>query len=338
MSADLYGYGSVRGHEPLRISVRDYLARSRMLLCSLDQIVITTGTQEALDLIARLFVDPWDRVIIEEPSYPTARKSFLSAGAEITPVPVDVDGLDVDHLAREVDGGKLIYVTPSHQFPTGGLLPLARRRALLDWARRTGTLIVEDDYDSEFRYGQRPIEALAALESASAGPRSVIYVGTFSKVLFPSLRLGYIVLPRDLVDRVLAAKQIADRHPPTLLQATVAEFINGGHFERHLAQMRRLYAGRSRTLLGALERHFGARATPHPASTTAGLHLLVAFELGYNEQEMVNRAAAAGILIEGASACYLTPPEEPSALLGYGVMDERDLEAGLAALARALLR
>lgn len=337
MSAELYGYGSLRGYEPLRTAVQGYLGRSRMLRCSLDQIVITTGAQEGLDLISRLFLDDGDRVVIEEPSYPTARRSFLAAGATLLPVPVDRDGLQVDSLGDRESTAKLLYVTPSHQFPTGGLLPLNRRRALLEWARLTETLIVEDDYDSEFRYGQRPVEALAALDSSLSGDRSVIYIGTFSKVLFPSLRLGYVVLPPDLVDRMLAAKEIADRHPPTLEQAALAEFVNGGHFERHLARMRRVYAARSSAMLTAVARHFGDRAAPHSASTTAGLHILVQFEVPYGETEMMRRASGAGVLIDPASPCYLSPPTEAGALLGYSVMNEVGIDQGIAVLAKALL-
>jgi GntR family transcriptional regulator/MocR family aminotransferase len=336
-ASGLFGYGPPSGFEPLRRSISGYLARSRMLRCDPEQIVITSGTQEAIDLIARLFVDPGDAVVIEEPSYPAARRSFAAAGAELLLIPVDAEGLRVELLGRRESRATLIYVTPSHQFPTGGLLPLNRRRELIEWARETGTLIVEDDYDSEFRYGQRPIEALAALDPTIPGPRSVIYIGTFSKVLFPALRLGYIVLPPDLIDRVTAAKETAGRHAPTGEQATLAEFIDAGHFERHLARMRRMYAARSTAMLAAIDRWFGNRAQRHPAATTAGLHTLFRFELPYGEMDMVSRAAEAGILIEPASPCYAAPPAFTEALLGYGAMNEEQLVQGVQALARALL-
>jgi GntR family transcriptional regulator/MocR family aminotransferase len=338
MRHELHGYGSVRGHAPLRDAIAAYLARARMLRCPPEQIVITSGTQQALDLLVRLFVDPGDPVALEEPGYPTAHRVFRAAGATLLPIPVDGDGLRVDLLTERGAGAKLVYVTPSHQFPTGGILPLARRRALLEWARRSGTLIVEDDYDAEFRYGQRPIEALAALDRALPGPGAVAYVGTFSKVLYPSLRLGYLVLPPDLVERVMAAKDVADRHPSTLEQATLSAFITEGHFERHLARMRRIYAARLAALEEALARWFGPRAIRDPAATAAGLHLLVRFDLPYGEAEMVRRAAAAGVQIEPAGPSYLTtPPAGPAAMLGYALLDEPAIDAGIHALATALL-
>jgi GntR family transcriptional regulator/MocR family aminotransferase len=337
MRPELHGYGSVRGHAPLREAIAAYLARSRMLRCVPDQIVITSGTQQALDLLARLFVDPGDLVAVEEPGYPTAHRVFRAAGAELFPIPVDGDGLQVELLAERGAGTKLVYVTPSHQFPTGGVLPLSRRLALLGWARQSGALIVEDDYDAEFRYGQRPIEALAALDGSLPGASSVAYVGAFSKVLYPSLRLGYLVLPFDLIERVLAAKDVADRHPSTLEQAALSVFITEGHFERHLARMRRVYASRLAALEEALRCWFGDRAARDPAATAAGLHLLVRFDLPYGEAEMVARAAAAGVLLEPASPSYLNPPPQPAALVGYAVMDEPNIHAGIRTLATALL-
>jgi GntR family transcriptional regulator / MocR family aminotransferase len=333
---ELQGYGSTEGYAPFREQIAAYLARARMLRCSPDQVVVTTGTQQALDLIARLFVDPGDAVAVEEPGYPTARRVLRAAGARLLPVPVDGDGLCTDRLP-DIEAAKLIYVTPSHQFPTGGVLPLSRRRALIEWAHATRTLILEDDYDSEFRYGQRPVEALAALESSLPGSGSVVYIGTFSKVLYPSLRLGYLVLPPDLVPGMRAAKDVTDRHPSTAEQATLAAFMVGGHFERHLARMRRVYACRLAALENALARHFGDRAVLDAASTAAGLHLLVWFDLPYDEAEMVRRATASGIQIDPASPCFQTPPIRPGALLGYAVMDEPAIEAGIATLAAALL-
>jgi len=337
LTPDLYGYGSARGYQPLRQAIQTYLARSRMLRTSVDQIVITSGAQQALDVVFRLFVDPGDAIVIEEPSYPTARNLMTAAGARLIPIGVDGDGLKSDELTQVREPAKLIYVTPSHQFPTGGVLPLNRRRMLLEWARSTGTLIVEDDYDSEFRYGQRPIEALAALDESLPGPGSVIYLGTFSKVLFPAVRLGYVVLPPDLVDRFLAAKALTDRHPPTIEQATVAKFIQAGHFERHMARMRRIYASRQIAMLTALDRYFGGSAHRDAASTAAGLHMLVNFDVDYDEAEMMRRATLASILIEPASPCYLSPPARTGALLGYAVMNEADIDQGIKALAKSLL-
>jgi GntR family transcriptional regulator/MocR family aminotransferase len=336
LSEELRFYGSPRGYRPLREAIADYLTRARMLACSPDEVVITSGTQQALDLLSRLFLDPGDRVAVEEPGYPTSRRAVQAAGAELALLPVDADGLIVEGLAA-IPAPKMLYVTPSHQFPTGGVLPLARRRVLLDEARARGMVIVEDDYDSEFRYGQRPVEPLAALDRSLPGPGAVIYLGTFSKVLYPSLRLGYMVLPADVIERVLAAKDIADRHPSTLEQATVAAFIAEGHFERHLARMRRVYASRLSAMLEALTNCFGSRVSRDPASTDAGLHILAQFDVSYDESELVRRASSRQVLIDPAGPCYLTPPTRPAALLGYAAMDEARIVSGIAELAKALL-
>jgi GntR family transcriptional regulator/MocR family aminotransferase len=334
-----YHYGPIAGEPELRSAIAAYLARSRALRRVPEQVVVTNGAQQALDLLTRLWLRPGDAVAFEEPGYPAARRVFAAAGAKLLPIAVDGDGLRVDELTDLSKNGaipRLIYVTPSHQYPTGAVLPLGRRLALLAWARRHGALVVEDDYDGEFRYGARPVEALAGLDADLPGQEVVAYVGTFSKVLFPALRLGYLVLPLDLVGPVVAARAVADRHSPRLEQRTVAAFIASGDFERHLNGMRRLYAARRAAVLDALASDLAGIARRDPATTAAGLHLLVEFAVGCGEQELVERAAAAGVHLDPAGPCYTEPPPCPSIMLGYASLPEPAIREGIRRLAGAL--
>jgi GntR family transcriptional regulator/MocR family aminotransferase len=221
-------YGPSAGIPKLRVAIADYLRRSRAVACTPEQVVVVNGSQQALDLAARVLVDPGDAVVIEEPHYQGARKVFQAAGARLVPVPTDAEGLDPSKLPidADADGARLLYVTPSHQFPTGATMTLCRRLALLAWAERAGVYVLEDDYDSEFRYEGRPVESMQGLDRAGR----VIYAGTFSKVMFPSLRVGYLVLPQPLVEPFAAAKWLTDRHTPTLEQEALADFLAEGHF------------------------------------------------------------------------------------------------------------
>ena len=241
-SPNLLDYSSdLLGYKVLREAIAHYLVRSRAVRCEAEQIIIVSGTQQALDLIARLFIDPGDQVVMEEPGYLSARRVFQSQGAEILPISVDSSGLMVEQL-QSIENlvVKLVYTTPSHQFPTGAILSLPRRLELLAWARQRGAVIVEDDYDSEYRYGEKPIPAMQGLDQND----SVIYIGTFSKVLFPALRIGYLVVPPGLAKIFAQAKRLVDRHSPLLEQCVLADFINEGHLERHLRRMRTLYSQR----------------------------------------------------------------------------------------------
>lgn len=329
-------YGSSVGEPALRAAIAAYLGRARGITCSDEQVVITNGAQQAVDLLARLLIDRGDTVVVEDPGYPSVRRALAATGATVVPVPVDVDGLRVDQLGERVSDAKLLYVTPSHQYPTGGVLPVSRRLALLEWARQQGVLVIEDDYDGEFRYGSRPVEALAGLDGGR-GARTVAYVGTFAKTLFPALRLGYIVLPVDMVGPFLSVKSIADRQQPTLEQLTLATFMVEGHFERHVARMRRLYASRRAALNEALDAELSAVVHRDAATTDAGLHLLVGFDIPISEAELLARAARAGVSLEPAGSCYITaPPALPSVLLGYAHLPEDRIRAGIRTLARAL--
>lgn len=230
----LYGLGEAMGYRPLRRAIAEYLGAVRGVKCSADQILITSGAQQALDLVVRLLMDPGDAAWVEDPGYPGMVSVLRAGGARIIPVPVDHYGIQVSVGMRRARKAKLAYVTPANQFPLGSVMPIERRLSLLQWAFEEGAWIVEDDYDSEYRYSGHPVAALQGLDRNG----SAIYVGTFTKMLFPALRIGFLVLPSRIVDAFSAAKSIVDRHAPTLDQAILAEFILEGHFGHHVRRMR----------------------------------------------------------------------------------------------------
>ncbi len=249
-------YGTPEGLPALREAIAEYVGRARAIACTPDQILVVNGSQQALDLAARVLVDPGDVVLMEEPHYRGARTVMKAAGARIETIEVDEHGLRTAELAQRRTLSRLAIVTPSHQFPTGAVMPLGRRLELLAWARRSGACIFEDDYDSEYRYSGRPIEALAALDDSAC----VLYAATFSKVMFPSLRLGYMILPERLVEPIRSVKALMDTGGPHLAQAALVDFIREGHFERHLHRTRTRNASRRAAMLEAIERHLGSRA------------------------------------------------------------------------------
>jgi GntR family transcriptional regulator/MocR family aminotransferase len=326
------GYGEPEGYLPLREALADYLRRARGVVCEPGQILIVNGSQQALDITARVLVDPGDAVVIEDPHYEGARQVFVAAGARLFTVPVDAEGLDVANLPRSAASARIVYVTPSHQFPTGAVMPLERRLRLLGWARAADGYILEDDYDSEYMYGSRPVEAVQALDRNGR----VIYVGTFSKVLFPSLRLGYLVLPPPLVKAFTVAKWLTDRHTPTLEQGALTDFIRLGHFARHLRRSRARNAARRRALLEAIEAHLGDRVEISGAN--AGIHVLIwlkNFRLG-EMRRLVERAERTGVGIYPVTPYYSKPPRGAGLLLGYASMDEPEIRAGIQRLAGLL--
>ncbi len=285
-----------------------------------------------MDLTARVLVDPDDRIAIEDPHYPAARQVFTAAGARLIPIAVDGDGLDPADLWARAGGARLVYVTPSHQFPTGAVLPLERRLALLSWAKHTGAFVVEDDYDSEYRFQGHPIAAIKGLDRAG----SVIYIGTFSKLLFPALRLGYLVVPPELVSGFATAKFLADRHAPTLEQAVLAEFLVEGHFDRLLRRLRKRVAARRRALLAALDDYLGDRVAV--SGTNSGFHVLLWLrDVPPRElPSVVARAAAAGVGVYSSTPFYVTPPRRAGLVLAYASMSEEDIRSRIRQLARAL--
>jgi GntR family transcriptional regulator / MocR family aminotransferase len=325
-------YAEAAGIPPLRQAIADYLRRARAVDCDEGRIVIVNGSQQALDLIARVLIDPGDRVLIEEPHYLGAREAFLAAGAKLLPCAVDADGLDIERVPAAARRARLAYITPSHQFPTGAVMPLARRLALLAWARQAGAYVIEDDYDSEFRYGGRPVEAVQALDRHG----QVIYVGTMSKTLFPSLRIGYLVLPPPLVEPFQAVKHLSDRHTSTLQQAVLADFITEGHFERHVRRTRTRNARRRAAVLEALQAGFGDRVTVE--GSNAGLHLMLWFRDRKIEDtdSIIAAAAKAGVGVYPVAPYYLGEPTSAGLLLGYAALDEREIANGIRLLAQAV--
>jgi GntR family transcriptional regulator/MocR family aminotransferase len=329
-------YAPPQGDEGLRRAVAGYLARARGLHCTHEQVLIVHGSQQAIDLCARVLLDPDDTFVFENPGYLMARRCFEATGARGLFIPVDEQGLDTSRLPRD-RGVKLAYVTPSHQFPLGGTLPMARREALLAWARRQGAWIVEDDYDGEFRYGQRPIDSLASTDVDGR----VIYVGTFSKALSPQLRLGYLVLPPALVAAFRQAKQLTDRHAPLLEQRAMATLIDSGVYERHVRRGRRENERRRVALLNAIAHHLPIGTQVLGAA--AGLHVVVRVP-GICLSDGPGLVAAAAR--RGVGIYLLAPlfaPAQPRAarhgaglVLGYASLSIAQIDEGVRRLSEAV--
>ena len=331
-SAAYFDYGHPQGSAALRAALAGYLLRGRGVRCEPEQILVTSGSQQGLDLAARLLLAPGDTAVVEEPGYEGARRAFLAAGARLTYVRADADGLDVGVLDPRTGRARLAHVTPSHQYPLGGVMPYPRRRALLAWAARTGAYVVEDDYDGEFRFAGRPLDALKALDD---GER-VLYLGTLSKVMFPALRLGYLVLPPGLVEPFARVKLLADGGSAFLEQEALADFIATGAFERHIRRARIWNGERRAVLLRELGRHFGAAVSVDGAN--AGLHVVAWFHdvPRRHARTIVERAAALGVGVYPVTPYYETPPAALGLLLGYGSLTVRAITSGIARLADAI--
>lgn len=323
-------YTDPAGYRPLREALARHLHASRGLTCSADQIVIVRGSQQGLDLAGRVLLDPGDAVWIEDPGYPAACLALGSGGARDIPVPLDDEGLRVDIGIERAPQARLAYVTPSHQYPLGITMSLARRLELLHWAREHDAWILEDDYDSEYRFSGRPLASLAGLD----GVRHVIYLGTLSKVLFPALRLGYMVIPREHVDAFVGARYAADRHSWILEQAVVADFIEQGHFNRHLRRMRLLYAQRQEELGEAIDQYLGQ--TIELQKTETGLHDVGWLRGTMAEDEVVTLAARAGIQITGLSSYCRQHRLSPGLLFGYAGFPADELRSTVRRLAEVL--
>ncbi|WP_026734824.1 MocR-like pyridoxine biosynthesis transcription factor PdxR [Fischerella sp. PCC 9605] len=320
------------GHRPLREAIAHYLSRSRAVQCEPDQILLVGGTQQALDLIARLLVNPDETIALEEPSYLAVRRhTFLSQGAKLLPIPVDESGLVVEQLAKfSSDNIKLVYVTPSHQFPTGAVLSLQRRLELLSWAQQTTAIIIEDDYDSEYRYEGQPIPALQGLHSSN----TVVYIGSFSKMLFPSLRIGYLVLPQQLIPVFARAKWLIDRQLPLLEQHVLADFIQEGYLERHLRRMRLYYDQRRQVLVQAIKVHLGERATI--LGENAGIHLIVRLHTNLSDEDIIHRARRVGVGMVTTKPYYLQAAPSGEFIFGYSALTVQQLEEGIHKLTEVL--
>jgi GntR family transcriptional regulator / MocR family aminotransferase len=322
-------YGPPEGLTALRQTIADYAGRARAIACTPEQVLVVNGSQQALDLAARMLVDPGDVVLMEEAHYRAARAVMAAAGARIETIATDEHGLRTAELARLRTRARLAIVTPSHQFPTGAVMSLPRRLELLAWAAHSGALIFEDDYDSEYRYAGRPLEALAALDRAGC----VLYAATFSKVMFPSLRLGYLIVPESLVEPLRSMKALVDTGSSTLAQSALVDFIRDGHFERHLHRMRTRNARRRGAMLDAIDRHLGRRACV--SGVNAGLHLLLWLDgvAPGRVRELRIRAVRAGVGVYSVAPFYLNPPKRAGLLLGYAALPEKQIAEGIRRLA-----
>ena len=319
-------YGHSAGHQPLREAIAQHLAVARGVRCTAEQVIIVGGSQQALDLTTRLLLDPRDAVWLEDPGYPGARAAFTAAEARIVPVPVDDEGIVVSEGERLAPHARLVFVSPSHQHPLGTVMSLPRRRALLRWARGADAWIIEDDYDSEIRYRGRPQPAMQGIDTDDR----VIYTGTFSKTLFPALRLGYVVVPPRLIDAFQTARLVADRHSSVVEQAVLADFIARGHYARHLRRMRALYAARQEALLDAARRYAGDLLDVRP--TDAGMDVIAWLPAGVDDRE-VERAA----LDVGVEARSLSPFSQAPLKRGALLLNVAGYEAGALTTAMKLL-
>lgn len=329
-SARLLTYDDPQGYGPLREAIAAHLSAARGVRCDADQVVVVNGAQQAVDLAIRVLLDPGDRVWFEDPGYFVARDAFMAHGMELHPVAVDRDGMRVEEAIDHAPPARLVYVTPSHQNPTGVTLTLARRMHLLQWAQRHGAWVLEDDNASEYRYAGRPI---ASLQGIDEGERA-IYVGTFSKVLFSSLRLGYLVAPRALVDVLRRARLLADRQSQGPAQAVLADFMNEGHFARHLRRMRVLYAERLDHFVAAAERH--APGLLEVERGEGGLNRVAWLPAGVDDREAARAAMAAGVRCLPLSMSRIRPGPRGGLVLGFAGVAPPTIDSAMRALAEAV--
>jgi GntR family transcriptional regulator / MocR family aminotransferase len=330
-------YGELLGLPALRETIADYLRTARSLHCDAEQIMIVSGSQQALEVSARALLDPGTSVWVEEPGYPLAREVFALAGARVIPVPVDSDGMNVSAGIKLARKAQMAYVTPSHQFPLGHTMSASRRLQLLEWAEEAGAWILEDDYDSEYRYESPPVASLQGLDTNAR----VIYIGTFSKILFPALRLGYMVVPKDQIDRFKSTRRAMDLGPPTLHQQVLADFIAEGHFARHIRRMRGIYRERRSALVEGIRRELPPGV--EVLGSEAGMHLTITLPIkvggrnGVNvDREISLRAFEQELWMWPLSATYIGAAPRPGFILGFGSTRLEDIPRGVRKLRNLL--
>jgi GntR family transcriptional regulator / MocR family aminotransferase len=326
--------GDPAGYAPLRRNIAAYLRAFRAVNCHEDQIIVTSGAQQGLTLACRVLLDPDDTIWLEEPGYPGLGQAVEGAGANSVGIPVDDEGLSVEAGLRIAPHARAVAVTPSHHYPLGITMSLARRLALLDWADKVDGWIIEDDYDSEFRYAGRPLSAMQGLDRSGR----VIYVGTFSKIMFPTLRMGYLVVPPDLVDPFLRVRRAIDDHPPITAQPALAAFVDDGHFASHIRRMRALYGERQKILLTALEQHLAGALEFSPSE--AGMHLCCglhpALRARTTDTAIAEMARDLNVVTMPLSSFYSTTSGQPGLALGYAGFDEKQIALGAKRLAQAM--
>lgn len=330
MRPDMLFYGNPAGYRPLREAIANHVKATRSVHCDWRQVIVVNGAMQAWDLAAKVLCEPGDQIIIEDPCNVGVQGGFLGGGLKLHPVAVDDEGLPIERAAFEAPHARIAYVTPSHQHPLGMTMSLARRLQLLDWARSVDGWIIEDDYDSEIRYRGRPISSLQGLDTQNR----VIYVGTFSKVLLPSLRLGYMIVPPDLIDAFTAARAHTDWSSPILEQLLMTEFIQEGHFAKHIRRIRELYEQRQCYLVEAARVHLGGLMDVRP--NAAGMHLIGWLPDHVNDRDAALAAAAVNIDARPVSRHILRTPRPPGLLLGYAALDERTIWTGAQRLADGL--
>jgi GntR family transcriptional regulator/MocR family aminotransferase len=330
------GHAATAGDDALRNAISTYVTSARGARCTPEQIFIVSGAQQALDLAARVLVEPDDDVWMEDPGYSGARAALAGAGAHVIGVPVDDEGMDVAAGERAAPDARLAYVTPSHQFPLGTIMSASRRLALLTWARRVGGWVLEDDYDSEFRYAGRPIPCLQGLDAERGGAGRVLYIGTFSKTLAPALRLGYLIVPEELIDAFRVARAIAGGHAPTTDQGVLADFIGEGHYVRHVRRVRALCAERQQALLEAASEEIGSAMQLAPDA--AGLHMVGWLRAGASDESATAASLREGVDVAPLSRYSASKTARGALLLGYAAFDESEIREGVRRLARALAR
>ncbi len=330
-ATDWMRYGDKQGLPQLREAIAQYLSLSRGVICDMDQVIVLTSSQQALGLVAMMMLDAGDLAWIEEPGYRGAYSAFSGAGAKLAPIPVDDDGLQVDEGLRLAPHAKLAYVTPSHQYPLGMTMSLSRRLALLAWARSKDAWIVEDDYDSEFHYDSRPISTIQGLDK----DQRVLYIGTFSKVLYPGLRIAYLVVPKALVAAFVAARSHLDGHTSSLMQTVLADFMHDGHFMAHARRMRGLYCARRDIFMDEMHQHLRDRLLPMPTQGGLQTACLLA-DQRLSDKRLAGMAAAAGIELPLLSRLYLDKEKKQSGfVMGFSALTPDAIRNGVKTLAKA---
>jgi GntR family transcriptional regulator/MocR family aminotransferase len=320
------------GYRPLREALAHYLGASRAVSCDPDQILIVSGAQQALDLVARALIDPGDSVWVEEPGFSGTWSALLAAGAALTPVPIDDEGIDIEKGRGLAPDARLICVSPSHQYPLGITMSLRRRLELLDWADAADAFVLEDDYDSEYRYAGRPLAAMQGLDEKGR----IIYVGSFSKVMFPGLRIGYMVAPKSLIEPFRAIRRLVDSHPSSIAQAALADFISDGYLTSHIRRMRSLYAGRQQILLEAAATALGDEIQLAPDH--AGMHLVGYLPKEADDAALSRRAGTHDVVVPPLSAFYRGTPKRKGLLFGYAGVPDKEIRRATTRLAEAFAK